>query len=97
VIKIDRKKPGIGQQFYGCLGGVAVIANNTWSAFQGKLDLDINWDFGDNKSFDSEEFKKTLTQRVQKNGKLVPGSRGNVSTAFNKANKVLRQHIMFLF
>lgn len=98
VIKIDRKKPGIGQQFYGCLGGVAVIANNTWSAFQGKLDLDINWDFGDNKSFDSEEFKKTLTQRVQKNGKLVPGSRGNVSTAFNKANKVVEAtyHVPFL-
>ena len=60
-------------KFFGMLGGVAVIANNTWAAFQGKLALDIEWDKGANENFDSEEFKKTLTKRVQKTGKLVPG------------------------
>ena len=29
VIQLDRIKPALGAQFYGMLGGVAVIANNT--------------------------------------------------------------------
>jgi isoquinoline 1-oxidoreductase subunit beta len=98
VFQIERKKPAIGQQFYGCLGGVAVIANNTWSAFQGKLDLDIEWNYGDNHSFDTSKFKETLTQRVQEKGKLVPGSSGNVNTAFSNSNNVVEAtyHVPFL-
>ncbi|NVJ89106.1 MAG: xanthine dehydrogenase family protein molybdopterin-binding subunit [Flavobacteriaceae bacterium] len=98
IFKIDRKKPGIGQQFYGCLGGVAVIANNTWSAFQGKLELDIEWDFGENQSFNSDSFKEKLTKRIQENGKVVPGSKGDVFNAFEIANQTLEAtyHVPFL-
>ena len=97
IIQLDRIVPPIGQ-FFGALGGVAVIANNTWSAFQGKLDLDIEWDFGDNKSFNSDEFNKDLAERVLKKGKLVPGSRGNVAKALKNANKVVEAsyHVPFL-
>ncbi|NOQ92133.1 MAG: xanthine dehydrogenase family protein molybdopterin-binding subunit, partial [Flavobacteriaceae bacterium] len=43
VIEITRvKKP------FGPLGGIAVIANNTWAAMQGKEALEIVWDYGDN-------------------------------------------------
>lgn len=89
VFKIDRKKPGIGQQFYGCLGGVAVIANNTWSAFQAKNALEIEWDFGVNKSFNSDDYTQTLLKRVSENGKLVPGSKGNVNKAFDGASNTV--------
>jgi len=85
-------------KFFGMLGGVAVIANNTWAAFQGKLALDIEWEKGANENFDSEEFKKILTKRVQKTGKLVPGVRGNVNTAFDTAAKTIEAtyHVPFL-
>ena len=89
VIQIDRKAPGIGQQFYGCLGGVAVIADNTWAAIQGKLDLDINWNYGEHHSFDSVKFKEMLIQRLKEKGKLVPGSRGNVFREFKKSEKIV--------
>ncbi|WP_397446422.1 molybdopterin cofactor-binding domain-containing protein [Polaribacter sp. R77954] len=98
ILKVDRKKPNIGQQFYGCLGGVAVIANNTWSAFQGKLALDITWNYGENHSFDTKKFKATLVKRVQQKGKLVPGSRGNVFSAFKNAAQTIEAtyHVPFL-
>ena len=42
IIKMDRMTPPTGK-FFGMLGGVAVVANNTWAAFQGKLSLEIDW------------------------------------------------------
>lgn len=97
VLQLDRLVPPTGQ-FFGALGGVAVIANNTWSAFQGKLDLDIEWNYGENHSFDTTKFKKTLTRRLQEKGKLVPGSRGNVTNAFKDAEKTIEAtyHVPFL-
>lgn len=97
VIKLDRIVPPTGQ-FFGVLGGVAVIANNTWSAFQGKLDLDIEWNYGDNHSFDTNKFKETLTQRLKEKGKLVPGSRGSVSNAFDSNEETIEAtyHVPFL-
>ena len=89
VFAIDRKKPGLGQQFYGCLGGVAVIANNTWSAFQAKDVLTIDWDFGENQNFNTESYKETLTKRVKENAKLVPGSKGDVFDAFKESDKTV--------
>jgi isoquinoline 1-oxidoreductase beta subunit len=97
VFEMPRLVPPIGK-FFGMLGGVAVIANNTWAAFQGKRDLEIEWNKGPNENFDSEEFKKTLTERVHTTGKLVPGARGNVNTAFDTAAKTVEAtyHIPFL-
>lgn len=97
VVKLDRLTPPVGK-FFGALGGVAVIANNTWSAFQGKLDLDIEWDYGENHSFDTDKFKETLTERLKEKGKLVPGSRGNVHSAFSKSEKIVEAtyHVPFL-
>ena len=48
-------------KFFGMLGGVAVVANNTWAAFQGKLSLEIEWDFGDNKATIPRPTIKKLT------------------------------------
>ena len=42
------------------LGGVAVIAKNTWAAFQGRKSLQIDWDNGPNASYNSDEYKKQL-------------------------------------
>jgi isoquinoline 1-oxidoreductase beta subunit len=97
IFEMPRLVPPTGK-FFGMLGGVAVIANNTWAAFQGKLALDIQWNKGPNENFDSDEFKKILTKRVQKTGKLVPGARGNVNTAFDTAAKTVEAtyHVPFL-
>ncbi|MCI2230089.1 molybdopterin-dependent oxidoreductase [Polaribacter sp. MSW13] len=97
IFELERLVPPTGQ-FFGALGGVAVIANNTWSAFEGKQNLNIEWNYGNNHSFDTEQFQKKLTERVHKKGKLVPGSRGNVSSTFNKSKNTIEAtyHVPFL-
>ena len=71
---------------FGSLGGVAVIADNTWAAFKGRDALKVEWDNEDNKVYNSEMFMNTITANVHKTGN-VEKSTGNVNKAFNKANK----------
>lgn len=97
VFEMQRLVPPTGQ-FFGALGGVAVIAKDTWSAFQGKLNLNIEWSYGENESFNTDDFAKKITERVHQKAKLVPSSIGNIKTAFKKADKTLEAtyHVPFL-
>jgi len=73
---------------FGALGGIAVVANNTWAAFKGRDALKIEWDFGDNKVYDSEKYMSEITQNVHKQGK-VSKDVGNVNKAFKNADKIV--------
>ena len=42
------------------LGGVAVIADSTWAAFQGRKKLNIVWENGPNETYDSDTYKSEL-------------------------------------
>ncbi|MFY0603516.1 MAG: xanthine dehydrogenase family protein molybdopterin-binding subunit [Flavobacteriaceae bacterium] len=74
---------------FGVLGGVAVIASNTWSAFQGKNNLTVDWDMGKNGSYDTEKFSKKIINRVKNPAKVTPGSKGNVNKAFKASDNVI--------
>jgi len=83
IVEIPRiEKP------FGALGGVAVIANNTWAALKGKEVLDITWDYGDNKEYSSDNFMTEITENVYKKAKEVKNE-GNVNKAFKKAEKII--------
>ena len=51
------------------LGGVAVIAKNTWAAIKGRDALKITWDAGPNAAYDSKAYKATLEAAVRAPGK----------------------------
>ena len=70
------------------LGGVAVIADSTWAAFQGRKQLKLQWDLGPHASYDSAAYRKQLLAAVQQPGK-VARSRGNVDAVFAKGGKVV--------
>ena len=70
------------------LGGVAVIADNTWAALQGRKQLKVEWNDGPHASFESEAFKKELLATVAQPGK-VARNLGNVDAEFAKGGKVL--------
>ena len=70
------------------LGGVAVIADSTWAAFQGRKKLKITWDPGSNASYTSSEYKKELQATARKPGKVVRNV-GDVDKAFAGAAKTL--------
>ncbi|MBO0590182.1 xanthine dehydrogenase family protein molybdopterin-binding subunit [Cellulophaga sp. E16_2] len=73
---------------FGPLGGVAVIATNTWAAFKGKEALKVEWDLGANKDYDSEAYMEEITANVLKKGNVVKSS-GSVDEAFKKASKTI--------
>ena len=89
VLEVQPMKPATGEQFYGMFGGVAVIANNTWSAFQGKNNIEIEWNYGKNEVYNSEEFNQTLVERVEQQAKVIPPSTGNIDKAFDEADKLV--------
>jgi isoquinoline 1-oxidoreductase subunit beta len=70
------------------LGGIAVIADNTWAAFQGRKQLKVVWEHGPNETYDSEQYKKELQETARKPGKVVR-SAGDVDTAFAQGGKII--------
>ena len=62
------------------LGGIAVIASNTWAAQQGRQSLKITWDFGPNASHDSSAYRAELEATAKEPGHVVR-DQGNVDQA----------------
>jgi isoquinoline 1-oxidoreductase beta subunit len=83
--KIEPFKPPHGFQ---PLGGVAVIADNTWAALQGRKKLTIDWDLGAHATHDSVPFKQELINAVHQPQKAVR-TLGNVDAEFAKGGKIL--------
>jgi isoquinoline 1-oxidoreductase subunit beta len=71
---------------FKALGGVAVIANNTWAAMKGREKLKVEWEAGDNASFDSVKYKESLLETVRKPQKVVRNL-GDVDAEFAKGGK----------
>jgi isoquinoline 1-oxidoreductase subunit beta len=85
TISIDPFKPPPAFQ---PLGGVAVIADNTWAAFQGRKKLKVVWDNGPNETYDSTQYKKELQETARKPAKVIR-SEGDVDAAFAKGGKIM--------
>jgi isoquinoline 1-oxidoreductase beta subunit len=73
---------------YNPLGGVAVLASNSWSAEQGRKALEIEWDTGLNAEYDSKSYRKQLVETSHKDGKTAL-NRGDVNAAFESAASVV--------
>ncbi len=71
---------------FQALGGVAVIADNTWAAMKGREKLKAEWDAGDNASYDSAAYKQSLLETVRKPQKVVRNI-GDVDAEFAKGGK----------
>lgn len=83
VVTID--PPEIPSEFEP-LGGVAVIARNTWAAIQGRERLKIEWDDGPNAGYSSDAYRAELEAAAQRPGKAVR-AQGDVDGALGKAAK----------
>jgi isoquinoline 1-oxidoreductase subunit beta len=70
------------------LGGIAVIATNTWAALQGRKALKIKWDDGPHASYDSEAFKAQMEESARKPGVVVRND-GDAEKALASAAKVV--------
>lgn len=70
------------------LGGVAVVASNTWAAIKGRDALKIEWDDGVNAGYNSVEYRKELEAAAHKPGKVVRNT-GNLEEALGRADESL--------
>ncbi|MGZ3419407.1 MAG: molybdopterin cofactor-binding domain-containing protein [Polyangiales bacterium] len=66
------------------LGGVAVIATDTWAAMRGRAALSITWDDGPNGTYDSAKYRETLSAAARAPGKVVRKT-GDVDAALAAA------------
>ncbi len=68
------------------LGGLAVIADNTYAAIKGRGLLDIEWDDGPNAGYDSARYREALEAASRQPGKVVR-SNGDVDAALANADR----------
>ena len=69
------------------LGGVAVIADNTFAAFKGRNRLKIEWDNGSHAAYTSAEYKKQLQETARQPGKVIH-TVGDPDAEFAKGGKI---------
>ena len=79
------------------IGGVAVIARNTWAAIKGREALVIEWDDGPHASYDSAAYKAQLEETARKPGKIVrdegDADKALASTAKNVSAEYYAPHL----
>ena len=83
VVRIDPSPPPAN---FNPLGGVAVVAKNTWAALKGREALKIVWDDGPNASYESKAYRATLEAAARKPGKVVR-KEGDFDAAYAAAPK----------
>ena len=87
TLTIDVFKP---PHMFQPLGGVAVIADNTYAAFKGRKSLTVEWDVNSSPHsvYNSGPFRKTLEATSRQPGKVVRNV-GDVDAAFAKGGKII--------
>jgi isoquinoline 1-oxidoreductase beta subunit len=68
IVQVDGTPP---PSAFNPLGGVAVIASNTWAAMRGREALKIEWEDGPNAAYDSKTYEAQLRETSHKPGKVV--------------------------
>lgn len=86
IVEIPKFK---GAPVFQPLGGVAVCATSTWAAWQARDALKIEWEEGENATYDSDAFAAQLKETVQKPGKPVRTS-GNAAAELAGGKKVIQ-------
>jgi isoquinoline 1-oxidoreductase subunit beta len=67
-------------------GGIAVIADNTWAAIQGRKALKITWDDGPHATYDSQAYRAAMEATARQPGKILR-SDGDFAAAYASADK----------
>ena len=68
--------------------GVAVLANNTWAAIQGRHELQVSWQESNHKNVNNQSYQQQLFEAVTQQGKNAK-QQGNVKHAMAETNKLI--------
>jgi len=86
VVELPAAEP---PAMFKALGGIAVIASNSWAALKGRDLLSIEWDDGPNADYDSAEYQQALLETVRQEGTKVRDE-GNLDEALASAASTLQ-------
>ncbi len=88
VVDIVRMPDPTSPPVFNPLGGVAVLATNTWAATRARRRLAIEWDLGPNAEYDSAAYREALVETSHQDGSPIL-SRGDVEAALDSATTVV--------
>lgn len=86
VLKVVEIAPSPGPAGFNPLGGIAVVAKNTWSAIKGREALKVEWIDGPNASYDSQAYKAALETAAHTPAKAARDN-GNAMQALASAKR----------
>ncbi|MBA3554595.1 MAG: xanthine dehydrogenase family protein molybdopterin-binding subunit, partial [Gemmatimonadales bacterium] len=86
VERVVRMKEAPPPSAFTPLGGVAVLARNTWAAIQGRQRLTLKWNDGPHADYDSEKYRAELERTARRPGK-VARRQGDAARALRRAAK----------
>jgi isoquinoline 1-oxidoreductase beta subunit len=72
----------------GLATGVAVVADHTWAAMKGAEALEVNWNPGPNRNFDSDQFLREMEEALSESGYFVRGDGDRGKAAGLAAHKL---------
>ncbi len=81
VFKIERRGSGVLLS-----EGIAVVAENYWAAYKGRMLLQVDWDLGDNEKLGSADIRKQFIADAKKTG-VDARSVGDAEKAFTGSEK----------
>jgi isoquinoline 1-oxidoreductase beta subunit len=90
VRKVVMIEPTPMPAVFAPLGGVAVIADSTYAALKGRAALNVQWDDGPNKDYDSDTYKESMAATARAPGK-IERDEGDVDAALAGAAKVIER------
>ena len=76
------------------LGGVAVLARNTWAAIKGREALKIRWDDGPNATFDSQRFETVLEHAVRHPAEVVRNEGNALSALRGEGRRIAAEYYL---
>jgi len=81
----------------GVHAGVAVVANNTWAAMQGRKALKVSWNPGPHANESTESYTAFMRDAVSKPGKELVNRIGDPDGVLARATEVIRADYEFPF
>ncbi len=80
---------GFPLEFDKPVGGIVIIAKNTWTAIKARDAVKVNWKKGVNSNYSTNDFLAEMSQTAQKKGK-AKRTQGNINEALKNADKIVK-------
>ena len=90
VVAVEQIEGSIPPAKFAPLGGVAVLATNTWAAEKGREALSITWDDGPHAGYNSEAYMAEMIATAAQPGTVLR-EQGDVDAAFAGAARTFAQ------